>query len=290
MAIGGLLLKGTSSSVRLLQLAGSAAILGIFSWFLAYLSTHHLHQATYVRAVEGIAGAAVIYTFFAAILTCFIGGLTISAVLAILLDIAFCGGFIAVAILTRASSHSCRGIVNTPIAVGDSDPKVFNIRGSNNVTYHPNLHRACMLQKACFAIAIILAGLFLLSILTELALMRHHKSEKRYGPSPNNNYTAGSGRRFGFMGRNKKGHNHHDAELATVGAAGVAAEGKHHHDHHNGTGNGVQYNGVQNNGVQHNGVVGDGYRSGTTNGVHGVDTEALAHHHATPNNPSGYAA
>ena len=156
MAFGGLLLKGTSTSIRLLQLGGASAILGIFSYFLAYLSTHHLQQATYVRAVEGISGAAVVYTFFAAVLTCFLGGLTISAIIAILLDVAFCAAFVAVAILTRASSHSCRGIISTPIATGDSDPNNFSIKGSNNVTYHPNLYRECMLQKATFAIAIIL--------------------------------------------------------------------------------------------------------------------------------------
>lgn len=162
MAVGGLLLKSNQAIIRLLQFCGAAAILGIFSWFLAYLSTHHLPQATYVRAIEGIAGAAVIYTFFAAILVCFIGGITISAILAILIDLGFTGAFIAVAILTRRSVKSCRGTeISTPLGTGDSDPAFFTARGSNNVDYHPNLYNACQLQKATFAIAIILAYVFI---------------------------------------------------------------------------------------------------------------------------------
>ncbi len=65
--------------------------------------------------------------------------------------------------------------------------------------------------------------------------MRHHKREKRYGPSPSNNYTAGSGRfRFGRRGRKNKVTR--DAELATAGGA-LAGE-KHHHDGVGGTHNG----------------------------------------------------
>jgi hypothetical protein len=36
----------------------------------------------------------------------------------------------------------------------------------------------------------------------EFALTRHHQKEKRYGPSPQNDYTSGSGRsKTGFFGR-----------------------------------------------------------------------------------------
>lgn len=61
-------------------------------------------------------------------------------------------------------------------------------------------------------------------MLFELALMRHHKKEKRYGPSPSNNYTSGSRKRFGFGRRKNK--TTRDAELATMGG-GVAGD-KHH--------------------------------------------------------------
>jgi hypothetical protein len=49
---------------------------------------------------------------------------------------------------------------------------------------------------------------FLFSALVELALVRHRRKEKRFGPGPANGYTSGSGKRrgglFGF-GRKKRG-------------------------------------------------------------------------------------
>ncbi|KAI9828105.1 MAG: hypothetical protein M1832_003632 [Thelocarpon impressellum] len=220
MALGGVLLKSTQTALRLAQFLASVLVLGVFSWFLAYLATHHLPQSNGTKAVEGISGAAVIYTFFAAVLTCFLGGLTFAALLAILLDIAFVGGFVAVAILTKDGARACSGTVRTPLGTGDAATGKgleFSVRGSNNVTYYPNLGRACNLQKAVFAVAIINVILFILSALVEVALMRHHKREKRYGPSPSNGYTKGSSR-FRF-GRRNKHRGTRDAELATAGGA-----------------------------------------------------------------------
>ena len=54
---------------------------------------------------------------------------------------------------------------------------------------------------------------FLFSIITEIFLRRHHRKEKRFGPSPRNDYTSGSGRRQGFLGRmfgRKKRQNSYD--------------------------------------------------------------------------------
>jgi hypothetical protein len=42
---------------------------------------------------------------------------------------------------------------------------------------------------------------FLISILFQVLLARHHKREKRFGPSPANNYTYGTGRKW--WGRKK---------------------------------------------------------------------------------------
>ena len=87
------------------------------------------------KAVEGISGAAVIYTAFAVVLTCFLGGFTFFAFLAVLLDVLFCGGFIAIAILARAGRHSCGGVNNSPIGPGE--------------------HLSCQLQRVTFIVAII---------------------------------------------------------------------------------------------------------------------------------------
>ena len=46
----------------------------------------------------------------------------------------------------------------------------------------------------------------------EIALMKHHKKEKAFGPSPNNGYTAGSPKRKFWQ---RKPRRSRDAEMAT---------------------------------------------------------------------------
>ena len=91
-----------------------------------------------MRAIEGISGGACIYTAFATLLTCFLGGLTFFAFLAILLDICFLGAFIAIAILARDGVHT--NGANSPLG--------------NRKT------RDAKLQTAAFAVAIIGALVF----------------------------------------------------------------------------------------------------------------------------------
>jgi hypothetical protein len=69
--------------------------------------------------------------------------------------------------------------------------------------------------------------LFLIAALIQLFLGRHHQREKRYGPSPANNYTSGSGGRFWRRNRRPRTTRQaRDAELAATGALPVAD--KHH--------------------------------------------------------------
>jgi hypothetical protein len=49
-------------------------------------------------------------------------------------------------------------------------------------TYQVSLRTACRLNKACFAVSVIGAFLFLITAAMQVALVRHHKKEKRYGP------------------------------------------------------------------------------------------------------------
>ena len=67
-----------------------------------------------------------------------------------------------------------------------------------------------------------------------MLLARAHKREKRYGPSPSNNYTSGYGKQRFWQRKNAKNKKNHkgmqDAELGAIGA-GALAEDKHHHDH-----------------------------------------------------------
>lgn len=143
-----------------------------------------------------MSGAAVIYTAFAVVLTCFLGGVAFFAFLGILLDIAFAGCFVAIAVLTRGGRHSC-GSTN-PSPIGDG-------------------HRAsCQLERAVFAISIAGAVLFLVSALLQILLTRNHKKEKRFGPGPSNNYTQGTGKAPFWKRKNKATRDTHDTELGVV--------------------------------------------------------------------------
>jgi len=231
-------LKVLQTGLRVIQLLASITCLGIFSYFLAVLSNHNLPIANWVRAVEGISGAAVLYGAFAVLLTCCLGGLPFFAFLAMVLDICFIGGFIAIAILTRNGASTCTGFVKTPLGNGNTDNNQAQAYGNNGygfgkgqtVTYLPNLRRSCKLETAVFAVACIQCFLFLLTLFCQLALGKQHQKEKRYGPSPANNYTAGSGGRS-FWPRRHRGHIARDAEVGAIGTGALAAE--KHHNHHN---------------------------------------------------------
>ena len=82
-----------------------------------------------------MSGAAVIYTAFAVILTCFLGGITFFALVAVFLDILFCACFVAIAVLARDGRKSCGTINNSPIGPGE--------------------RLSCQLQRVTFIVAII---------------------------------------------------------------------------------------------------------------------------------------
>ncbi|TVY37865.1 hypothetical protein LOCC1_G007583 [Lachnellula occidentalis] len=195
MGFGGVALKSVSFFLRIIEFCCAAIILGIFSYFLAVLSNHDLGISTYVKAVEGISGAGVLYTIFALCLVCCLGGIAFFSFLGMVLDLAFTGAFIYIAYATRHGANSCSGIVNTPLGTGNAGTNERISNGSGGSVHLPQLHTACKLNTACFAVSIIAAVFFFLSIFMELALARHHKREKAYGPSPNNGYTAGTPKR-----------------------------------------------------------------------------------------------
>jgi len=221
MAGGGLALKGLQWFLRGIEFCCAAIILGIFSYFLATLKDHNLHIDTYIRAVVGISGAGVLYTLIALLLVCCLGGIAFLSLIAMVLDLAFTGAFIYVAYATRGGDGSCRGNVNTPFGSGNTNVDNSVSDGNGGVLTLPSLHTACRLETASFAVAIVAAVFFFLSIFVEIALIRHHKKEKAFGPSPNNGYTAGSPRRKFWQRKPKR-----DAEYA---AGGLAVE-KHHPD------------------------------------------------------------
>ncbi|KAL8737254.1 MAG: hypothetical protein Q9181_001873 [Wetmoreana brouardii] len=201
----GVALKGVTTILRSLEFLGSALVLGITSYWLGVLTHRNDALPTWMKAVEGMSGGAVIYTGFAVVLTCFLGGFTFFAFLAVLLDILFCGAFVAIAILTRGGARSCSGS-NPPSVLG------------------PGNRTSCRLETAEFAVSIVMALLFLISAALQVLLSRQHKREKRYGPSPSNNYTSGSGKKQPFWKR-KRGPNttHEAAEMGAFDSNGVGA-------------------------------------------------------------------
>jgi len=211
---GGLALKSLQWFLRIIEFCCAAIILGIFSYFLAALANHNLGIATYIRAVEGIAGAGVLYTIIGLLLLCCLAGFAFFSIIAILLDLAFTGAFIYVAYATTGG-RSCSGIVNTPLGSGNVNSNTRIGSGTSGFVNLPSLHTACKLNTACFAVSIIAAVFFFLSVFVEILLMKHHKKEKAFGPSPNNGYTAGTPRRKFWQRKPKRSP--HDTEYLAGG-------------------------------------------------------------------------
>ncbi|KAL1868316.1 hypothetical protein VTK73DRAFT_3749 [Phialemonium thermophilum] len=216
-ARSGIALKTLQWAIRAVQFCCAAIILGIFSYFLATLSNHDLRIHQWLRAVEGISGIAVIYTAIGLLLLCCLAGHPLTSFMAIFLDICFVAAFIYIAVANRGGASSCNGFVHTPYGSGDSSTDVVD-NGHGGFTALPSLHRACQLQTACLAMAIIAAFFFILSALVELALVRHRRKERRFGPGPANDYTSGYGKRGrrGFFGFGRR-RNTDEADLAAGG-------------------------------------------------------------------------
>merc|ERR1712230_360293 len=70
-----------------------------------------------------------------------------------------------------------------------------------------------------FAVSIVNIFLFLVTAVVQFLLARHHQKEKRYGPSPSNNYTSGTGRRPFWKRNRKASRGTRDAEMATTAAS-----------------------------------------------------------------------
>lgn len=195
MGLGGTTLKLFQTFLYALEFCCAAIVLGIYSYFLATQSDHHANIPAWQKAVEGMSGIGVVYTVFAVVLTCCLGGIAFFAFVAIVLDILLCAAFVGLAVLTRDGASSCSGnSITTPIGTGPSNS--YGPTSGQRVSYSITLHFACHLNTAAFAVSIIGAFLFLISAFMQLWLGRHHQREKRFGPSPANNYTSGSGNKW----------------------------------------------------------------------------------------------
>jgi len=213
MAVGGV-------GLRIIQFGCAAIVLGIYSYYLAVLAQHDIHIPTWEKAVTGMSGAGALYTIFGIIFTLCLGGVAFFGFLAVVLDICFAGCFAAIAYYTRHGASRCSGVVNTPLGTAPSNESA---PGAGNYGY------VCSLNTAAFAVSIVNIILFLITAAWSVILVRHHKKEKRFGPSPSNNYTSGFGKRGKFWQRKNKStpHGTRDAEMAT---AHTAAPGRVSHE------------------------------------------------------------
>jgi len=228
MAIGGAVLRFVSTLLYALEFCCAGIILGIYSYFLAVQADRDVTIPRWQQAVEGLSGAVVLYTIFAVLLTCFLGGKTIFAMLGMIFNLLCCGAMIAIAVMTRDGASSCNGYVQTPLGDGDKNTKegFGSDDQGNQITYSASLGSICKLNTACFAVAIVGAFLFLISIPLQLFINKHHKKEKRYGPGPSNGYTKGSGIKF-WQRNQRRNRGLRDPEVAAtpVAAGGLAAPG-----------------------------------------------------------------
>lgn len=146
MGFGGVILRFFNLAIRVLQFLDAAVILGIFSYFLAVQTRHDQTIPQWMKATEGLSGAATLYGLLGILFTCCLGGIAFFAAVAIILDICFVGAMVAIAVMTRDGTQKCNGNVKTPLGTGNSDDE-----SASNVTYG----FVCELQKVAFAVSII---------------------------------------------------------------------------------------------------------------------------------------
>jgi hypothetical protein len=158
----GLALKDLQWFLRAIEFCCAALILGIFSYFLAALHNHGLNIDNYTQSIEGISGAAVLYTLIGLLLLCFVAGLTFFSLFVTLLDLAFVGAFIYVAYETRSGARSCTGIVDTIFGTGGANADNTVPAPNGGVTALPSFKQACQLETACFSVSIVAMYVFIL--------------------------------------------------------------------------------------------------------------------------------
>jgi hypothetical protein len=153
-AAAGVALRGVQFFIRGIQFCCAAIVLALFAYFLATLSDHNMHIDTWVKAVTGISGIAVIYTILALLMLCCCAGRSFPSFILMVLDLAFAGAFIYIAVANRDGASSCNGEVNTVFGKGDADTNVRD-NGSGGFTALPSLRQACKMETACLAVSIV---------------------------------------------------------------------------------------------------------------------------------------
>lgn len=132
--------------IRGIQFGCCAVGLALYSYFLAEAARHDIQIPKWVRAIEGITGVGVVYTFLGLLLLCCLAGHPFTSFIAIVLDIAFVGAFIYVAQANRGGAGSCTGQVTTPLGDGDAKETADDL---------PSYKILCQMETAVFATALV---------------------------------------------------------------------------------------------------------------------------------------
>ncbi len=197
-------LKSLQFFLRGVIFLSAIVILAIYGFFLADLARKNLSIQTYVRAVEGIAGAAALYGLVGLLLLWCLAGHTLASAVAVFLDICFIAAFIYVAYANRGGASSCSGhALKTPFGTGDADTKSID-DGRGHVVSIPSFRTSCKLETASLAVAAIAIVFWLLAIPTELLIARNHRREKQYGIAAAAATRSTGGRRLGLFGRKRR--------------------------------------------------------------------------------------
>ncbi|KAI1077874.1 hypothetical protein F5B20DRAFT_254932 [Whalleya microplaca] len=168
--------------VRGAQFSCSVVILGIYGYFISILNSHGLMVDKWLRAVVGISGGAIIYTFATLVLLCFLVGHPFVATVSTFFDIIFFGGFIYIAYANRGGARSCNAYEDTPIGMGNADDRLDSANGSSS---SPTYRYACRLEKVTLALSIIGLLFFLFSMIVEGMLGRRRRAEQWAATSSN---------------------------------------------------------------------------------------------------------
>lgn len=132
--------------IRGVQFGCCAVGLALYSYFLAEAARHDVSIPNWVRAIEGITGVGVLYTFFGLLLLCCLAGHPFTSFIAIVLDVAFCGAFIYVAQANRGGAGDCKGDVETPLGNGKADDSLNDM---------PSFGTICQMETAVFAVSLV---------------------------------------------------------------------------------------------------------------------------------------
>ncbi|KAH7318632.1 hypothetical protein B0I35DRAFT_512216 [Stachybotrys elegans] len=144
--------------LRLLQNLSALVVLSITAYALATSDRNGDYTDGRHYSVVGIAAVAFVYSVLAAYVLRYLSLRNVTSFLTVMFDLAFVGAFIFVAVVHRYGSTNC---------------DAGNLR-------RPNTRVSCQLQKAVLATSISAILLFLLSVPTQIGLMRNNFRQNRH--------------------------------------------------------------------------------------------------------------